>query len=143
MVAATLCGAPSDRDGFVIVPSLKGLVFVSNQQDIRKGGVICDGISLVKVPMLNRMDFYDELPGYLKKPLTFKALTEITSKVSAFYKQKFPDATVTSCDAGRCTIVSNDHGRILTINIDSEGDKTKIQITNVSHKSDAENSSSH
>jgi hypothetical protein len=64
-------------------------------------------------------------------------------KVSAFYKQKFPDATVTSCDAGRCTIVSNDHGRILTINIDSEGDKTKIQITNVSHKSDAENSSSH
>jgi hemolysin activation/secretion protein len=87
LLAATLCAAPSDRDSFVIVPSLKGLVFVSNPQDFKKAGVITDGISLVKVPMLNRMDFYDELAGYLKKPLTFKDLTEITSKVSAFYKK--------------------------------------------------------
>jgi hypothetical protein len=63
-------------------------------------------------------------------------------QVSAFYKHKFPDATVTSCDADRCTIASNDHGRIITINIDSENDKTKIQITNVSHKSDSASSSS-
>jgi len=62
-------------------------------------------------------------------------------KVSSFYKAKFPDAMVTSSDSGRCSIVSNNHGSMITINIQAEGDKTKIQITNVTHKSDSNSSS--
>jgi hypothetical protein len=42
---------------------------------------------------------------------------------------------VTTSDAGRCTIISNDHGNMVTINIEAEGGKTKIQITNVTRKS--------
>jgi hypothetical protein len=49
---------------------------------------------------------------------------------------------VTSSDAGRCTIISNDHKSMITINIEAEGGKTKIQITNVTRKADAGNSSS-
>ncbi|MGA8271023.1 MAG: zinc ribbon domain-containing protein [Candidatus Sulfotelmatobacter sp.] len=60
--------------------------------------------------------------------------TDSVDKVSDFYKSKFPNAIVTSSDSGRCTIISNDHRNIITINIQAEGDKTKIQITNVSHK---------
>jgi hypothetical protein len=55
-------------------------------------------------------------------------------KVCSFYKSKFPNATVSSTDTGRCSIVSNDRGSMITINIEGDGDKTKIQISNVSRK---------
>lgn len=55
-------------------------------------------------------------------------------KVSNFYKSKFPDAIVTTSDSGRCTIIANGHNSVITINIEARGDKTKIQITNVTHK---------
>lgn len=56
-------------------------------------------------------------------------------KVAAFYKTRFPNAMVTTSDAGRCTIVSNDHNSMITIVIRADGDRTKIQITNVTRKS--------
>jgi hypothetical protein len=62
-------------------------------------------------------------------------------RVSAFYKSKFPNAMVTTSDSGHCTIVSNDHKNIVTIVIESAGDKTKIQISNV-HKGSGSDSSS-
>ncbi len=68
--------------------------------------------------------------------------SDSVEKVASFYKGKFPNAIVTSSDAGRCTIISNDHKSMITINIEAEGGKTKIQITNVTHKSDAANLSS-
>jgi hypothetical protein len=68
--------------------------------------------------------------------------TDSVDKVSAFYKAKFPNAMVTSSDAGRCTIISNDHKSMITINIEAQGNRTKVQITNVSRKSDSANSSS-
>jgi hypothetical protein len=55
-------------------------------------------------------------------------------KICSFYKAKFPNPVVTSSDSGRCTIVSNDHSNIVTINVESKGDKTKIQISNVTRK---------
>jgi hypothetical protein len=60
--------------------------------------------------------------------------TDPLEKVSSFYKSKFPNAVVTSSDAGRCTIVSNDHNNIITINIEAADGKTNIQITSVTHK---------
>jgi hypothetical protein len=63
------------------------------------------------------------------------------AKVSDFYKSKFPNAMATTSDVGRCTIISNHHNSVITINIQAEGDKTKIQITNVSHKADTNSSS--
>src|ERR1700678_1424010 len=67
--------------------------------------------------------------------------TDSVEKVSDFYKAKFPNAMVTTSDAGRCTIISNDHRNIITIIIQVEGGKTKIQITDVSHKPDTTSSS--
>jgi hypothetical protein len=55
-------------------------------------------------------------------------------KVSSFYKSKFPNAMVTTSDTGHCTIIANGHNSVITINIEARGDKTKIQITNVSQK---------
>jgi hypothetical protein len=67
--------------------------------------------------------------------------TDSVDKVSSFYKSKFPNAMVTTSDSGRCTVIANEHNSMITINVEGQGDKTKIQITNVSHKS-GENSSS-
>lgn len=56
-------------------------------------------------------------------------------KVCAFYKEKFPSAMTTSSDTNHCTIVSNDQKNMVTVNIESTGDGSKFQITNVSKKS--------
>jgi len=63
-------------------------------------------------------------------------------KVASFYKSKFPNAMVSTSDAGRCTIISNDNKTMITINIEARGEKTKIQISKVSRNSDSTNSSS-
>jgi hypothetical protein len=52
-------------------------------------------------------------------------------KVAAYYKAKFPNAMVSTSQSGHCTIVSNEHGNLVTINIENSGGKTKIQIANV------------
>jgi hypothetical protein len=62
-------------------------------------------------------------------------------KVCGFYKPKFPNAMVMTSDANQCTIVSNDQKNMITINVRTENDKTRIVITNVS-KSGAANPSS-
>jgi hemolysin activation/secretion protein len=79
---------PSEKDNTVVVPLLKGLVFVSNPADVQKSGISTPGISLSAIPLLNNSDFQDELTSYIGQPLTFKGLNEITSKVSAFYKRQ-------------------------------------------------------
>jgi hypothetical protein len=61
-------------------------------------------------------------------------------KVTDFYKSKFPNAMVTASQSNHCTIVSNDPKNLVTINIDGNGDKTKIQIARVAHGSDSSSS---
>jgi hypothetical protein len=56
-------------------------------------------------------------------------------KVCSFYKPKFPGAMVSTSDQHHCSIVSNTQKNMVTINIHSSGDVTKIQITNVTKKS--------
>ncbi len=55
-------------------------------------------------------------------------------KVCAFYKSKFPNATVNTSDQNHCTIVSSDQKNMITINVQASGDTTKFQITSVSKK---------
>ncbi len=61
--------------------------------------------------------------------------SDSVDKVCAFYKSKFPNAMTTSSDQNRCTIVSNDQKNMVTINIETHGDATKFQISNVSKAS--------
>jgi hypothetical protein len=60
--------------------------------------------------------------------------SDSADKICSFYKSKFPNPVVTTSNGDRCTIVSNDHSNIVTINIHADGDKTKIQISNVTRK---------
>ena len=73
--------------------------------------------------------------------LTFET-SDSADKVCSFYKPKFPNAMVVSSDNNQCNIVFNDQKNMITINAKAEGDKTKIVISNVTHKPNGGNSSS-
>ncbi len=62
---------------------------------------------------------------------TFQS-SDSLDKVCAFYKAKYPNPMVSTSDNNRCTIISNDQKNMITINIEANGDASKIQITNVS-----------
>jgi hemolysin activation/secretion protein len=88
LFVSILCAAPpSDHDDLVIVPSLKGLVFLSSPKDFHKSGVTAVGVSLGAVPLINQTAFHDALTACIGQPLTLRGLHEITSKISAFYKK--------------------------------------------------------
>ncbi|MGA9968217.1 MAG: zinc ribbon domain-containing protein [Terriglobales bacterium] len=63
-------------------------------------------------------------------------------KVAAFYSSKLPDAKVNTKDQNRYTIVSTDKKDIVTINIEPEGSKTRINIATVTGKNLTGSSSS-
>jgi hypothetical protein len=62
------------------------------------------------------------------------ASSDSLDKVCTFYKSKFPNAMTTTSDQNQCTIISNTQNGMITINIQSNGDATKIQISNVNKK---------
>src|SRR5216684_2453889 len=65
------------------------------------------------------------------------ATADSVDKVASFYKAKFPNAMVTTSDEKHCSIVSNQSKNLITINIQATGDRTQIQIANITHKSDS------
>jgi len=67
--------------------------------------------------------------------------SDSVDQVCSFYKPRFANAMVTSTDPNQCTIVSNDHKNMISINARAENGRTRIVITNVS-KSGAGSSSS-
>jgi hypothetical protein len=68
--------------------------------------------------------------------------SDSVDQVSAFYKAKFPNATVTTSDQDHCTIIAQDQKHMTTINIQADNGQTKIQITHVTHNAGAMGSSS-
>lgn len=54
-----------------------------------------------------------------------------TEKVCRFYQSKFPNARVSTSDRNRCTIVSDEQGNMITINVESSGDGSRFQISSV------------
>src|ERR1700726_2644612 len=62
--------------------------------------------------------------------------SDAPDKVCGFYKSRFPGAMVTTSEQNHCTIVSNDKKNMVTINVEASGDNTRLQITNVTKKSD-------
>ena len=63
------------------------------------------------------------------------------SKVADFYKAKFPDANVNVSDQDHYTIVSTNKKNLITINIEPQDGKTRINIASVGGKDITGNSS--
>lgn len=67
---------PGGRDA--LLPSLKGLVFLSSAGQLRPGGVPDQGIDSARVGVLDTPDFRKRLAGFLGRPVTLDMLNEIS-----------------------------------------------------------------
>lgn len=65
--------------------------------------------------------------------------TDPVSKVCDFYRSKFPNPTSSVSGQDNCSIVSTEQGNVVSINIKSHGDSTKIQISSVNKPSTSSN----
>ena len=61
--------------------------------------------------------------------------SDSAEKVCAFYRAKFPGASVSTSERDRCTIVTNAPPNMITINVESSGDASHFQIVAVTKKS--------
>ncbi len=55
-------------------------------------------------------------------------------KVCDFYRSRFANAMTSSSDSNHCNFVSNDQKNMITVNVQSSSDGTKVQISNVTKK---------
>jgi hypothetical protein len=65
--------------------------------------------------------------------------TDSLDQVCSFYKSKFPNASVATSAADKCSIVFSDQTNVININLKTVGDKTHILIAHVTHKSETAN----
>ena len=57
--------------------------------------------------------------------------SDAADKVCGFYQSKFPNSRVSTSDRNRCTLVSEERGNMVTVNVESNGDGSRFQITSV------------
>ncbi len=74
----------------VILPALKGLVFVANPNAVVKAGVpasaVPGGIAIHDLPLLEQPDFRAQIVPALGKPLTLAGLDAAAATVTAWYR---------------------------------------------------------
>ncbi|HEX4785076.1 MAG TPA: zinc ribbon domain-containing protein [Candidatus Sulfotelmatobacter sp.] len=93
------------------------------------------GIDLYPGAQLQRNGASSAAFGGMRTVTAVFETPDAPDKVCGFYRPKFPGAMVTTSERNHCSIVSNTPKNMVTINIHSSGDMTKIQITNVTKKS--------
>lgn len=70
--------APTPGGGQVVLPSLKGLVFLSSAAQLRPNGVADRGIDSSRVDVLDSPAFRNLMAGFLGRPVTLDMLNEIS-----------------------------------------------------------------
>ena len=81
----------------VLIPSLKGVVFVPDKGSLKASGISTPGIQTTAVKMLDSEEFRASLQSRLDHPLTLDTLNEITHSVITYYRDHnhpLVDATV-------------------------------------------------
>ena len=75
--------APSTTagDGDVIVPVLKGLVFVAANTAVQPQGVTADGLDVAAIPLLQTPEFRALVAPYLGRPAGLRVLNQLTRDV--------------------------------------------------------------
>jgi len=94
--APKLPAGPKAED-HVILPNLKGLVFIDNVDKLKKGGVSGNGVTTLNLPMLDDPAIHDQLAGFIGKPLTQASVQSLGQIVAEWYRQKkypFVDVSV-------------------------------------------------
>ena len=89
--------AASPADDKVILPNLKGLVFIDNINALKKGGASGSGVNTGNLTMLDDKEIRDQLDGFIGKPLTQGSVQQLGTIIAEWYRQKkypFVDVSV-------------------------------------------------
>jgi hypothetical protein len=76
--------------------------------------------------------------GFHTAAATFTS-SDPVEKVCDFYRSKFPNATSSTSSQNHCAIVSGDKGNFVSVNVESDGGSTKIQLSTVNQPSKSSN----
>jgi hemolysin activation/secretion protein len=94
--APKLPAGPKAED-HVILPNLKGLVFIDNVNKLQKSGVSGSGVVTENLPMLDDPAIHDQLAGFIGKPLSQASVQSLGQIIAEWYRQKkypFVDVSV-------------------------------------------------
>ena len=95
--APKIPAGPKQGADHVILPNLKGLVFIDNLGALKKGGTAGSGVVTQNLPMLDDPAIHDQLAGFIGKPLTQASVQDLGSLIADWYRQKkypFVDVSV-------------------------------------------------
>jgi hemolysin activation/secretion protein len=85
----------------VILPNLKGLVFIDNINALKKNGVSGAGVTTQNLPMLDDPAIHDQLVAFVGKPLTQGSVQQLGQIIADWYRlKKYPFVDV-SVPAGQ------------------------------------------
>jgi hemolysin activation/secretion protein len=105
--AVTSSAAPTTGDSAVLIPALKGVVFLSSRAALQTGGVTMQGVDAAAVPLLAGSDFARILAQYMGQPVTLNRLNAFTHDVVVFYREHsrpIVDVLVPEQDVSRGTV---------------------------------------
>lgn len=71
----------------VLAPALHGLVFVGRAAAIQSEGVRVDGLRIDGLPMLETEEFRALATSYLNRPLTLRALNQLTREMVLYFRR--------------------------------------------------------
>jgi hemolysin activation/secretion protein len=77
---------PAKKNTELLVPKLKGLVFVAQPQDVEKNGVEARGLVIRDVPVPDPGDFETMADPYLDKKLTYGDLNGLIRQIVLYYR---------------------------------------------------------
>lgn len=76
--AVTPPAPPSADDDQVLVPVLRGLVFLARPPELRPQGIATEGLHVAGVPLLETAEFRALASPYLGRPLSMRGLNQLT-----------------------------------------------------------------
>ena len=79
--------AAADTDNKVVVPELKGLVFIGDRSAIQPDGVGTEGVEIVSLPLLATPGFRAQAAAYIGRPLNLHLLNQLTREVVLYFRQ--------------------------------------------------------
>lgn len=78
---------PAVGDNQVLIPALRGVVFVARSEDVLKSAT-ATGIRTTGVPLLDANAFRTRIAPYLGKPVSFRTLKELERLTILFYREQ-------------------------------------------------------
>jgi len=80
--------APTPGGSAVLVPELKGLLFLAKDDQLRRQGVAATGVDSGRVDVLDDPEFRARIAPFLGKPVTFDLLNDITRVTVVYFREK-------------------------------------------------------